>query len=125
MNEEMVKKQIGELLLAIGEGKFQEKAREVFKYQFNAGYRYKEEKIKQENNKEKASKLEQIKKLFDEKDNFYENETISELFRELYWKLENEIYKEEEKAQLAKQEDKPKSSLMQKTLNTIRSDKQK
>lgn len=96
MNEEIAKKQIGELLLSIGEGKFSEKAKEVLKYQFHAGYKYKEEKIKKEKDLVKESKLSQIKKLLDEKSDFFDNEVISELLREIYWKLEHEIYADEE-----------------------------
>lgn len=95
MNEEIIKKQIGELLLSIGEGKFSEKAREILKYQFNAGYKYKENKIETLSLVAKDDKLLKIKNLLDEKSDFFDNEVISELLKEIYWKIENEILGEQ------------------------------
>jgi hypothetical protein len=93
--ENNIKKDIGELVLSIGEGKFPEKAKELLVNQFRKGYAFKEEKIKNENAAITESKMTKVRAFFEEKKEFYANETITELLNEIEWKLESDILLED------------------------------
>lgn len=93
--ENNIKKDIGELVLSIGEGKFPEKAKDLLVSQFRKGYAFKEEKLKNENAAIKESKMVKVRAFFEEKKEFYANDTITELLNEIEWKLESDILNEE------------------------------
>lgn len=93
MNELNLKQEIGELIISIGEGKFTEKAKELLTRQYEKGYKVKDDELKKVVHKGRDEQLTQIKDFFKQKSDFYENETITLLLKEIEWKLENEIIK--------------------------------
>lgn len=99
-----IKKDIGDLIISIGEGKFTEKAKDLLTNQFKKGCVHKEHKINTENEIERQRKLALMISFLEDKKAFYLNDTISELLSEIEWVIKNEILNEEKQDKIKKDE---------------------